>query len=274
MSNKRAGNERIDNLVIALENWFQGCESCLIAYSGGIDSTLVAFLARRYLGSERCLAVVGDSASLKQRDLQSAREFAAEHDIPLEIVQTCEMENPDYRVNPKDRCFHCKSELFTRLETIRKRVGFAMVLGGENQDDHSDYRPGLDAAAKFSVRGPLAECGVTKDELRIIARRFGLECWEKPASPCLSSRIPYFTEITPRKLEQIEAGETLLEERGFPVSRVRHHASFARIEVPPARLSDLLGQESDLADEFRNLGFDHIEIDPEGFVSGKLNREL
>ena len=266
--------KRIDNLIRDLENWFLDCESCIIAFSGGIDSALVAYLARRFLGRERCLAVVGNLASLKQRDLQSAREFADEHDIPLEIVQTCEMEDPNYRVNPKDRCFHCKSELFKQLEGIRQQMGFAMILGGENRDDHSDYRPGLTAVKKYSVQGPLAECGVTKDELRGIARRFGLECWEKPASPCLSSRIPYFNEITPDKLHQIEAGENLLEERGFPVSRVRHHSSFARIEVPPEQLPDLRGQERELASEFLNLGFERIEIDPEGFVSGKLNRDL
>ena len=266
--------QRIDNLIQDLENWFRGCESCLIAFSGGIDSALVAWLARRFLGPERCLAVVGDSASLKQRDLQSAREFAAAQDIPLEVVPTCELEDPNYRGNPQDRCFHCKSELYTRLDAIRERVGFAMILGGENRDDHSDYRPGLTAAQKFGVRGPLAECGVGKDELRAIARRFGLDCWAKPASPCLSSRIPYFSEITPGKLRQIEAAEALLEERGFPVSRVRHHDSFARIEVPPEQLFDLLGQETELSSKFRSLGFERIELDPEGFVSGKLNREL
>ena len=267
-------NTRIDKLVQDLENWFLDCDSCVIAFSGGIDSALVAFLARRFLGRERCLAVVGNSASLKQRDLLSARKFADSHDIPLDIVKTCEMDDPTYRGNPKDRCFHCKSELFSQLEAVRKQVGFAMVLGGENFDDNSDYRPGRIAVEQFKVRGPLAECGITKDELRLIARRFGLDCWEKPASPCLSSRIPYFSEITPEKLQQIEAGETLLEERGFPVSRVRHHSSFARIEVPPAQLANLREQEGELAAAFLDIGFSSIEIDPEGFVSGKLNRVL
>jgi pyridinium-3,5-biscarboxylic acid mononucleotide sulfurtransferase len=265
---------RIDNLVRDLERWFENCPSCVVAFSGGIDSALVAFLARRFLGRERCLAVVGNSASLKQRDLQSAREFAKEFDIPLDIVQTCEMDDPKYQVNPKDRCFHCKSELYKQLEAIRQQVGFAMILGGENADDQGDYRPGLIAVEKFSVRGPLAECEITKEELRLIARDFGLECWEKPASPCLSSRIPYFSEITPLKLQQIEAGETLLEEQGFPVSRVRHHGSFAKIEVPRELLPSLHKKEPVLAVGFRDIGFERIEIDPEGFVSGKLNRAL
>jgi uncharacterized protein len=218
--------------------------------------------------------VVGNSASLKQRDLDQAREFATEHDIPLQIVTTRELENSDYLGNPENRCYHCKSELFGQLESIRQRAGFAMVLGGENQDDHADYRPGLQAAAEFRVRGPLAECGVTKEELRGIARHFDLKCWEKPASPCLSSRIPYFDEITPEKLRQIEAGEAVLEARGFPVSRVRHHGSFARLEIPPEDLSRLRDQATELGAEFRELGFESIEIDPEGFVSGKLNRAL
>jgi uncharacterized protein len=267
-------NGHIEGLINDLEAWFRECDSCVVAFSGGIDSSLVAFLARRFLGRERCLAVVGDSASLKQRDLEQAREFADTHDIPLEIISTGELNNPDYLGNPENRCFHCKSELFSRLEAVRQRVGFAMILGGENEDDHADYRPGLVAAAKFKVRGPLAECGVTKEQLRAIARRFALSCWEKPASPCLSSRIPYFQEITPDKLRQIEAGETILEGRGFPVSRVRHHGSFARLEVPPEKLSRLRGQEAEIAAEFQELGFENIEIDPEGFVSGKLNRAL
>jgi pyridinium-3,5-biscarboxylic acid mononucleotide sulfurtransferase len=257
-----------------LEQWFADCESCVVAFSGGIDSSLVAYLARRYLGPEKCLAVVGNSSSLKNRDFQGARDFASRHDIPLEIVDTLEMDDPDYRENPENRCYHCKSELFTQLETVRKRTGFRHILGGENLDDHSDYRPGLQAAAQFKVRGPLAECSINKEELREIARHFELECWAKPASPCLSSRIPYFNEITPQKLQQIEAGEDLLEAKGFPVSRVRHHSSFARIEVPADKLSDLIRLEPELTEAFHALGFEHIEIDSEGFVSGKMNRVL
>ncbi len=266
--------DQIADEIRRLRQWFIDCGSCVIAYSGGIDSSLVAYLARHFLGADRCLAVVGNSSSLKQSDLRGAEEFASRHDIPLEIIDTRELDNPDYRRNPENRCFHCKSELFTRLEVVRQRVGFGCVLGGENLDDHSDYRPGLQAAARFEVRGPLAECSITKDQVREIARHFGLESWEKPASPCLSSRIPYFDEVTADKLWQIEKGEGILEARGFPVSRVRHHSSFARIEVPPDRLPDLRGQEADLVDAFRAIGFPRIEIDAEGFVSGKMNRAL
>ncbi len=267
-------SDKTMELINNLEQWFTECESCVVAFSGGIDSSLVAFLARRYLGAENCLAVVGNSSSLKQKDFHGAREFAERHDIPLEIVDTLEMDDPDYRGNPENRCFHCKSELFTQLETVRQRTGFRHILGGENLDDHSDYRPGLQAAAQFKVRGPLAECSINKKQLRKIARYFELECWEKPASPCLSSRIPYFNEITQEKLQQIEAGEDLLEKWGFPVSRVRHHTSYARIEVPADQLSDLIQQESQLRESFQAIGFSRIEIDPEGFVSGKMNRAL
>ena len=260
--------------ITQLDLWFTECESCVIAFSGGIDSSLVAYLARRFLGPEKCLAVVGNSSSLKQRDLNGAKEFAARHDIPLEIVNTMELDDPAYRGNPENRCFHCKSELFTQLESVRQRVGFRFILGGENLDDHSDYRPGLQAAAQFKVRGPLAECSISKDELREIARHFELECWEKPASPCLSSRIPYFNEITAEKLQQIEAGEGILETLGFPVSRVRHHTSFAKIEVPAENVPDLRRQEAELGVAFQAIGFQRIEIDPEGFVSGKMNRVL
>ncbi len=261
-------------LIEKLEKWFDHCDSCVVAFSGGIDSSLVAYLARRFLGPQNCLAVIGSSSSLKQKDYLEAREFASRHDIPLEIVETMEMDDPAYLANPENRCYHCKSELFTQLETVRQRMGFKYILGGENLDDHSDYRPGLEAAAQFKVRGPLAECSINKDELRVIARHFKLECWEKPASPCLSSRIPYFNEITNEKLKQIEAGEELLEAQGFPVSRVRHHSSFARIEVPSDQVSKLLQKEAEISSAFETIGFQYIEIDPEGFVSGKMNRVL
>lgn len=266
--------ERVQIMIERLERWFAECESCVVAFSGGIDSSLVAYLARNHLGRERCLAVVGNSASLKTKDLADARQFADRYDIPLRIIETEELSSDDYRINPENRCFHCKSELFSKLDEVRRELGFRYILGGENLDDHGDYRPGLQAAAKFEVRGPLAECSITKNDLRAIARSLELECWEKPASPCLSSRIPYFQEITAIKLRQIEAGESFLAERGFPVSRVRHHDSYARIEVPHEQVPDLRSQETVLAEAFAELGFTRIEIDPEGFVSGKLNREL
>ncbi|MBD3221645.1 ATP-dependent sacrificial sulfur transferase LarE [bacterium] len=267
-------HDRIDTILADLERWFAACPSAVVAFSGGVDSSLVAYLARRHLGRDRCLAVVGDSPSLKRRDLDGAVAFAARHDIPLRVVATTELDDPRYRANPEDRCFHCKSVLFDQLDQVRQELGFAHVLGGENVDDHGDYRPGLRAVARFAVRGPLAECEVTKDELRQLARRLDLACWEKPASPCLSSRIPYFSEITGAKLRQIEAGEAWLEQRGFAVSRVRHHGTHARIEVPRDQVAGLEAMRADLATAFADLGFATVEIDPEGFVSGKLNRAL
>lgn len=266
--------DRVQNLLADLEAWFAGCDSALVAFSGGVDSSLVAYLARQHLGRDGSLAVIGQSASLKARDLAAAHVFASTHDLRLRVIETTELSDPLYRANPEDRCFHCKSTLFCALDEIRRDEGLACILGGENADDHGDYRPGLRAVARFGVRGPLAECGIGKDDLRRLARHLGLECWEKPASPCLSSRIPYHEPVTAAKLRQIEAAETWLETRGFDVARVRHHGELARVEVPPTRVDELAALGHEMVPAFLALGFARVEIDREGFVSGKLNRAI
>lgn len=257
-----------------LERWFSKFQSAIVAFSGGIDSSLVAFLARRYLGRDKCCAVIGLSVSVKESDVILAKEFASTHDIPLRIVETCEIFNPDYAKNPENRCFHCKSELYSKLELVKAEIDFDQIIGGENIDDRQDYRPGLKAVAEYNIRGPLEECGMTKNDVRAVARYYNLTCWDKPASPCLSSRIPYNSPITEEKLMQIDKAEAYMSKLGFPVSRIRHYGETAKVEVPVEMLEKANELKENLTIRFRELGFKNTEIDPEGFVSGKLNRSL
>jgi uncharacterized protein len=257
-----------------LEEWFASCPGLLVAFSGGVDSSLVAFLARRFLGAERSLAVISASPSLKMRELDGARKFARHHGIPLEVILTREMENENYTSNPSNRCYYCKTTLYEELDGMRGRHPGWWVANGQNTDDLGDYRPGLQAAKEHAVRAPLGECGIDKEMVRALAVHFKLECWDKPASPCLASRVPYGQEVTLQKLRQIEGAEAVLLEAGFPVCRVRHFGETARIEVPPDRIQELQSLSAEIRPKFRALGFAHAEIDPEGFVSGKLNRAL
>ncbi|NDV63472.1 ATP-dependent sacrificial sulfur transferase LarE [Puniceicoccales bacterium CK1056] len=257
-----------------LEDWFSKSQGALVAFSGGVDSSLVAFLALHFLGKDRCLAVISASPSLKMSELDGARQFARKHGIPIEVIVTREMENPNYTSNPNNRCYYCKHTLYTELDNFRERFPGWQVMNGQNTDDLGDYRPGLQAAKEFEVRAPLGECGIDKEGVRNLASHFGLECWDKPASPCLASRVPYGEEVTFEKLRQIEKGEAHLLSAGFPVCRVRHFGEAARIEVPPEEISRLKSLEAETQQAFRKIGFGQIEIDPEGFVSGKLNRVL
>lgn len=264
----------VEEQLQLLKGWFASCRGALVAFSGGVDSSLVAFLALQFLGAEKCLAVISASPSLKMSELDGARQFARRHGLPIEVIVTREMENPNYTSNPNNRCYYCKHTLYTELDSFRSRFPGWQVLNGQNTDDLGDYRPGLQAAKEFEVRAPLGECGINKQGVRDLAAHFGLECWDKPASPCLASRIPYGEEVTLEKLRQIERAEAWLLEAGFPVCRVRHFGDTARIEVPPERVGQLKQVESSALQAFISMGFLQIEIDPEGFVSGKLNRVL
>jgi len=266
-------NDAMDSIA-RLERWFERCDGAITAFSGGVDSSLVAFLARHFLGSERSIAAISASPSLKMSELEEARSFAAAHDIPLNVVVSGEIENPNYFTNPVNRCYYCKDALYDELESLRQQYPKWWVLNGTNLDDHGDYRPGLEAASEHAVRSPLAECQMSKEQLRAVAAHFQLKCWDKPASPCLASRIPYGERVTVQKLNQIESAEAWLKVAGFPVSRVRHYGEQARVEVPVADIPKLTNQTEKLRQAFAEIGFTSTKIDPEGLVSGKLNRVL
>lgn len=254
--------------------WFSDCPGALVAFSGGVDSSLVAFLARTLLGKARVVAVISASPSLKLSDLDDAKAFCLRHDVPLRVIRTAELENPDYYTNPANRCYFCKHTLYSELDAYAQEFAGWWILNGTNKDDLGDYRPGLQAGSEFQVRSPLAECDLRKSEVRALASALSLACWDKPASPCLSSRVPYGQRVTETKLRQIEAGESFLNSLGFPVVRVRHDSGSAVVEVPEAQVAALGRVADTVSEHLLGLGFRAVEIDAEGFVSGKLNRAL
>lgn len=250
-------------------------ESLLVAYSGGTDSAYLAFVAHQVLGP-RMLAVIADSASLPRAELAAALAFAEKHSIPVETLSTNELANPDYRLNDAQRCFHCKDELFTQMETLRARRGFANIAYGRNLDDDGDFRPGQRAAVMHHAIAPLAEVALRKAEIRALARAAGLSLADKPASACLSSRIEYGRPVTAEALAQVEAAEAALHELGFTQLRVRHHGELARIELTRDELPRALSLElfDRISSELRTLGFRYITLDLEGFRSGSMNALL
>ncbi|MCB1123012.1 MAG: ATP-dependent sacrificial sulfur transferase LarE [Verrucomicrobiae bacterium] len=262
-----------EELLGRLEAWFNPVEGSLTAFSGGVDSALVLFLSHRFLG-EKGIGVIADSPSLKRRDLNLARDFCSQFGISLRVIQTGELENPNYASNPNNRCFFCKDTLYRKMEAIHHEYPGFYLLNGTNRDDHGDYRPGLQAASNHGIHSPLSDCGIGKAQVRLLAKHFGLPVWNKPASPCLSSRIPYGQDVTEEKLAQIEAAETFLNELGFDEVRVRHFGEEARIEVPATVVERLIPLKSEIQTRFTEIGFTTATIDAEGLVSGKLNRAI
>ena len=263
----------VEEFLGRLKAWFNPVEGSLTAFSGGVDSALVLFLSKQFLGNNG-VGVIADSPSLKRRDLKQAQDFCQQFGINLRVIQTGELENPNYASNPNNRCFFCKDTLYRNMEDVHKEYPGYYMLNGTNQDDHGDYRPGLMAASNHGIHSPLSDCGIGKARVRLLAKYFELPVWNKPASPCLSSRIPYGQEVTKNKLMQIEAAETLLNELGFNEVRVRHFGSEARIEVPAAFVEKLLPFKNQIQTAFSELGFETATIDAEGLVSGKLNRAI
>lgn len=258
-----------------LQALFTDMERALVAYSGGIDSTLVAKVAWDILG-DRALAVTAVSPSLLPEDLEEACTQADTIGISHELVETHELENPDYANNPVNRCYFCKSELHDTLKPLAIGRGYPYVVDGVNADDLQDYRPGIAAAKERGARSPLAEVGITKMEVREIAKHLGLSCWDKPAQPCLSSRFPYGEVIDLAKLQRVGRAEVYLRRLGLRNLRVRSEGNTARIELPAEQIPTFV-QTTDLPTlvaRFQALGFLYVTLDLEGFRSGKLNQEL
>lgn len=258
-----------------LKALFIELDQALIAYSGGIDSTLVAKVAFDILG-DRAVAVTAESPSLLPEDLEDARIQAAEIGILHKVVQTHELENPNYASNPVNRCYFCKSELHDTLKPLAQAWGYPYVIDGVNADDLHDYRPGIQAAKERGARSPLAEIGITKAEVRAIAKYLGLPFWDKPAQPCLSSRFPYGEEITIAKLQRVGRAEVYLRKLGWQNIRVRSEGDTARIEVLPDQVKAFVMQTDlpKLIEAFQSYGFLYVTLDLEGYRSGKLNQML
>ena len=248
-----------------LESILSGMGSVLVAYSGGIDSALVAYFAHRLLG-DRMLALTARSPSLAESELKHAIEFARIHGIPHRVIDTREVEDPRYAANPANRCFFCKDELYSRITDLRKELPFSFVADGSHTEDDIGDRPGMRAALNHGVRSPLREAGLTKAEIRDLARNLGLEIWDKPSSPCLSSRVPHGIAITPEKLRQIDRAEQVLRNLGFRVFRVRHHDELARIEVSREELPRLLDAclFDQVASQLKDIGYKHVTLDMRG----------
>lgn len=265
----------LEEKLAQLTSIFYKMERSLIAYSGGIDSTLVAKIAYDVLG-DRALAITAKSPSLLPEELEDACIQAATIGIAHEVVETYEMDNPNYSSNPVNRCYFCKSELHDTLKPLAVSRGYPYVVDGVNADDLRDYRPGIQAAKERGVRSPLAEVGVTKAEVRQLSKQLGLPWWDKPAQPCLSSRFPYGEEITITKLQRVGRAEIYLRRLGFSNLRVRSEGDTARIELPPEQIQEfvLTIDLPKLVSAFQEFGFIYVTLDLEGYRSGKLNQVL
>ena len=262
-----------------LDEYFKTQQHAIIAYSGGVDSALLAYAAHRALGNNM-VAVLADSPSLARREYRFAVDFAQTHGMPLQIIRTREMDNPQYQVNHSDRCYYCKKALFEKIEALREKLQGASAIEpwpvsyGVNMDDLGDFRPGIQAASEASIQAPYVELEFTKQTIRSICTYYNLEVAEKPAMPCMASRIAYGKEVTEEKLNQVEKAENFLYDLGLRVLRVRHHGDTARIEVSPEDFAAILNHQKAICLKFHDLGFVYVSLDLDGFKSGSMNAVL
>lgn len=274
----------LDERAGRLYDLLAGFDSVIVAFSGGVDSAYLAWAATSVLG-RRALCVTADSPSYPDRHRQLALRVAREFGLRHEIIRTAELERPEYRANPVNRCYYCKHELYSTLSRLAAQRGFAVIADGSNADDRGDYRPGRQAAREFGVRSPLDEADLTKADIRELSRRAGLPTWDEPASACLSSRIPYHSEVTGEKLRMIERAEELLRARGFRVCRVRHHefgpgagrpGALARLEIGRDELPRIFRAEviDEIVRALRAIGYRHVTVDLQGYRMGSLNEGL
>ena len=266
----------LDDKLVHLERLLRSMKRVLIGYSGGVDSAMLIVAAHRVLGQE-AMAVTADSESYASGELEAAQEIARQFGVHHLVVRTEELANPDYAKNPVNRCFFCKQELFTHMDRLAEELQVPYILYGQNADDVGDFRPGAQAAVKFGVRAPLQEAGLTKAEVRELARRWGLSVWDRPAMACLASRFPYGTAVTAEGLRMVDRAEHFLRDRGFAQLRVRHHVEIARVELPDGDVERLLadcGLRRALVGAFTDIGYGQVVADLRGFRSGSMNEVL
>jgi uncharacterized protein len=268
---KDIAQSKKENLIAQIKS----LESLLVAFSGGVDSTFLLAVAHQTL-KERAIAATASSEIHLNLELKEASDFTRKRDIKHVVFPSDEMSLPVFVSNGPDRCYHCKRNLFDSVFAIAKENDITHVAHGANLDDLNDYRPGFRAAKETGVIAPLIDAGLNKEEIRFLSREMGLSTWNKPAMPCLATRIPYESLITSEKLKMIEQAETFLLKQGFTEIRVRHHGSIAKIEVNAGRLKDILNERirKSILEKFREIGFEHIALDLEGYVSGKMNRSV
>ena len=270
-----AGTAGLERKEAALYGSLADLPSLIVAYSGGVDSAYLAYAATRTLGT-RATCITADSASYPERHREMALRLAREFGFQHEIIHTGELARPEYRANPANRCYYCKHELYSHLTEIAHQRGIPVIADGSNADDRGDYRPGRQAAREFGVISPLDAADLTKHDIRELSRRAGLPTWDEPASACLSSRIPYFSEVSEEKLRMIERAETILRGLGFRICRVRHHDTIARLEFGRDEIARAV--EPEMADtidrELRALGYAHVTVDLRGYRLGSLNDAL
>ena len=264
----------IENRLRELESIIAPRGSALVAFSGGVDSSLALAVAARALPEGKVLAVTSNNETYLPSELDLASGFANSMGVEHLVIDTRELDNPDYASNPTNRCYFCKSTLYSDLDALAKERGYTCVIDGANKDDEGDYRPGRKAARELGVLSPLSVAGVTKEEVRALAKHLGLPSWDKPALACLSSRFPYGQEITPEKLRQVTRAEEFLRAEGFQQVRVRHHGEIARLEVGPQELERAFEMRDEISAELKDAGFLYVTLDLAGYKSGSLNAAL